>query len=151
MASKRERVGFNGAHNRHGWVGTWRDGASSSDGSDFAFEAGVLDLATTIAHSETRPETAVAALMQCSPGDYPETARSELIGLRDIIEDAVITLDPREQYVFNAVACERLSLRLCGDRLGLSKSQVARIRDAATAKLREVLIEHDDIRRYLKR
>lgn len=103
-----------------------------------------------IANSETRAETAIEALMQCPPGIDPDPSRDELLPLRDILQDAIERLTPREQWIFDALTTRRLSLRQCARELALSKTHVQREREAIFLKLRTMLIEHAEVRSYLQ-
>ncbi len=92
-----------------------------------------------------RPETPVDALLRCAPGQEPDPSVQELIHLRDIIQDAIDELSPRERWVFDAVTTGGASLRS----LGIPKTTVARIRDKAIDKLRVRLSESEAIRKFL--
>lgn len=102
-----------------------------------------------VAHSETRPDTAIEALMQCAPGVDPLPSRDELLPLRDILQDAIERLTAREQWIFDALTTRKLSLRQCAAELALSKTHVQRERDIIHMKLRTILIESQEIREYL--
>lgn len=103
-----------------------------------------------VAHSETRPENIYQALMQCAPGEEPDTPRDELLPLRDILQDAIDKLTDREQWIFDALFTRRLSLRQLGAELNLSFGHVRRLRDEITEKLQSILIENEEIRSYLR-
>lgn len=104
----------------------------------------------TVAHSETRAQDPIEALMICPPGIDPETSRDELSHLRDIIQDAIDdVLDDRERWVFDALVTRKASSREVGRELSLSKSHVLNIRDRALMKLRTRLIESPEVREYL--
>lgn len=82
------------------------------------------------------------ALMRTVPGDSPEESwdeKQERFGpLRDALEhDEILT--PREVWVIEAIYWRQIGLRSVGKELSLSKTQVARIRDAALGKLYEAL------------
>ena len=102
-----------------------------------------------VAHATTRPETALEALMQCSPGQEPLPSRDEMLPLRDILADAIESLEPREQWIFDAIFCRKLSLRQLSQELQLSKTHLARDRDQIKEKLQRMLLEHPTIREYL--
>lgn len=103
-----------------------------------------------VAHSDVRPDNEYAALMEAMPGHAIETSRDELLPLRDILQDAIEKLTPREQWIFDALTSRRLSVRQLGRELNLSKSQVHREGDAIKMKLRTALIEHEEVRTYLR-
>lgn len=88
--------------------------------------------------------------MQCAPGQEPDTPRDSLLPLRDILQDAIDKLDPREQWIFDALVTRRLSLRQCARELSLSKTHVHRELGAITEKLRGILLESEEIRSYLR-
>lgn len=91
------------------------------------------------------------ALMASAPGHDPGVTQEELLPLREVIVSSIgAVLSERERRVFDALFIERLPLRAVGNQLGLSKSQVARVRDAATRKLREDLKDHPLVRPLLK-
>jgi len=104
----------------------------------------------TVGHGETRPDNPIEALMQCAPGMDPLASRDELLPLRDILQDAIERLTPREQWIFDALTTRKLSLRQCAAELGLSKTHVQREREAIYMKMRTMLIEHEEVRSYLR-
>ncbi len=104
----------------------------------------------TVAHSDTRPDNEFESLMQAAPGMVPDPSRDELLPLRDILQDAIEKLTPREQWIFDSLTSRRLSLRACARELGLSKTHIQRERDAIFLKLRTHLIESEEVRSYLR-
>ena len=94
-------------------------------------------------------DTAIGALMECAPGQDPQTSQEELLHLRDRLQDAIEMLTDREQWVFNAVVVERKSLRSISRDLQWSKSEIARIRDRAIAQLRILLEDDPLVKEYL--
>mgnify|MGYP001365026924 CR=1 FL=1 len=103
-----------------------------------------------VASSDQRADNPFEALMVCPPGIDPDPSRDELLPLRDILQDEIENLTEREQWIFDALTSRRLSLRQCGRELGLSFSHIRRIRDNVYTKLRTALIEHEEIRSYLR-
>jgi len=103
-----------------------------------------------IANSDMRPDNPFEALMLCAPGQDPDVSRDELLPLRDILQDAIDGLTPREQWIFDALHTRKLSLRQLGRELNLSFGHVRRLRDEINEKLRVVLIEHEEVRRHLR-
>jgi len=81
------------------------------------------------------------ALMECAPFGEPVVATTSLLHLRDIIQDAIELLTEREQWVFNAHACERLSFREIGQQLNVGKTTAFDIYHRATETLRNILDE----------
>jgi len=102
-----------------------------------------------LAHSEMRPDTALEALMRAAPHEPIDASGEELLPLREIICDAIDELSEEEQYLFNMLYSERLSVREIGYRLALSKSNVTRQRDKLNVKMQHLLQRHPTIRRYL--
>lgn len=86
------------------------------------------------------PTSWVEALMQSTPGVPALGSSEELIELAEAIEfEMTALLTPREKFVVEAIIFEQLSLREVAARWGHAwgKTQVARIRDKAFAKLAE--------------
>ncbi len=84
------------------------------------------------------PTSWIEALMQSTPGVPALGSTEELIELAEAIEyEMTSLLTPREKFVVEAIVFEQLSLREVAARWGQAwgKTQVARIRDAAYAKL----------------
>lgn len=87
------------------------------------------------------PNNAFEALMEAAPGDDPveswDEKQERLEPLRDALEGGILTA--REVWVIEALFWRRLGLRSVAAELSLSKTQVARIRDAALDQLRSKL------------
>lgn len=84
------------------------------------------------------PTSWLEALMQSTPGVPALGSTEELIELAHAIEfEMQLLLTDRERFVVEAIIFEQLSLREVARRWGNAwgKTQVARIRDAAFAKL----------------
>lgn len=84
------------------------------------------------------PTSWLEALMQSTPGVPALGSTEELIELAHAIEyEMTALLTPREKFVVEAIIFEQLSLRDVARRWGNAwgKTQVARIRDKAYAKL----------------
>lgn len=79
--------------------------------------------------------------MEAAPGDDPveswDEKQERLEPLRDALEGGILTA--REVWVIEALFWRRLGLRSVAAELSLSKTQVARIRDAALDQLRSKL------------
>jgi RNA polymerase sigma factor (sigma-70 family) len=149
---KREIVGSTFANTNHGNFRWTRHREESEHHGMSGFTDLVKDqqvAARTVAHSETRPDTALAALMECAPGQEPLASLEELSPLRDILADAIDALSERDRWIVDSLVTARLSLRQLADQLSLSKTHVARIRDEAMAKLRLALQDNPTIREYL--
>lgn len=91
------------------------------------------------------------ALMECPPGEEPPSTTASLLHLRDTIQDAIEQLSEREQWVFNAHACERLSFREIGLQLHVGKTTAWDIYQRATESLRNILDEHPEIVDHLNK
>jgi RNA polymerase sigma factor (sigma-70 family) len=103
-------------------------------------------------HLETRrPINEFQALMECAPGDVPETHADQYLAIREVLADAIDELPEREREVFDGVFVRRETLQELGDRLGYSRMHISRIRDKATAFLRERLSDNPLILEYLGR
>lgn len=100
---------------------------------------------------DDRPDTIVQALMQCAPGDVPETSKEELAALRPILVDAIDALPDRDRYIFDRLIIERVSLRALSKQLGLSKTHLQRERVRITRVLQQELLQHPLITYYLDR
>lgn len=94
-----------------------------------------------------RPQTAMEALMQAPPGVEPEESMEEVQPLREIIAQCIDLLSEQDQFVINAINSERVTLQELGDRLGVSRMHASRLRDAAFARLRDILEVHPVIRK----
>ena len=91
-----------------------------------------------LANGSIMPTSYIEALMQSTPGVEQLGSSEELIELAHAIEfEMHLLLTPREQFVVEAIIFEGLSLRGVAQRWGHAwgKTQVARIRDSAFAKL----------------
>lgn len=109
-----------------------------------------MEGSVVVGHGDVRPDNPWVALMEAMPGQEIETSRDELLPLRDILQDAIEKLTPREQWIFDALTTRRLSIRQLGRELSLSKSQIHREGEAIKMKLRTILIEHEEVRGYLR-
>jgi DNA-directed RNA polymerase specialized sigma24 family protein len=98
----------------------------------------------------TRSGGPYKAVMECRPGEQPDWGQEELLGLRDILQDALDQLEPLEIEVFDAIVVERLSFRDLSKRMGVSKSQLHRTKDICIAKLQVMLGQNPAILTYLE-
>ena len=89
---------------------------------------------------KARPGTELEAIMQAAPFEEPELSNERLDELSDVITAAIEVLDDEELAVIQHVVFGGCSLQDTADRLGYEhRTQVWRIRNTATGKLREVL------------
>lgn len=110
----------------------------------------IEDADTQYLRRSRRPMTPTQALMESAPGEEPDTSQLELLGLRDVLADALDeVLTPMELWVFHAVVIERLPLRHVAKQIGYSKTYLAKVRDRATAKLRDHLGDHPLVQAHL--
>jgi DNA-directed RNA polymerase specialized sigma24 family protein len=91
------------------------------------------------------------ALMSCVPFQEPLPSVVERLPAREAINDAIDALTPFEQWIFNSLVMERLSLRGLADQLQVPKTTIASIRDRIFAKLRTELEDNPVIQEVLER
>jgi RNA polymerase sigma factor (sigma-70 family) len=104
-----------------------------------------------VGHGDTRPDNPWEALVQAQPHHEVAVSRAELLPLRDVISDAIDTLDEQQRWIFDSLFVRRLSLRQLGREIGMPKSTVARWRDRLLDELRQKLEHEPLIERYLYR
>lgn len=100
---------------------------------------------------KARPFTPMEALMQAVPGETPEVSQMENLALRDVIADAIDGLTERQRYVFEQHVMARVPLRTLAQWMGLKKSSIFKIKEAALESLRERLVDHPAVAAYLTR
>lgn len=88
-----------------------------------------------------RKETDLEALMEAAPFTEAAPTREQSLGLVRLIDGAIerAGLDEFAKLVLHALYTNGLSLREAAQELGVGKSTIARTRDAALKKLKEVL------------
>jgi RNA polymerase sigma factor (sigma-70 family) len=89
--------------------------------------------------------------MEARPGEEPAISREASQPIADKIAEAMNRLGERERWIVNGTIYEKKTLRTLAAELGLSKTQVARIRDFALNKLARYLEPDDEIREYHER
>lgn len=105
----------------------------------------------TVAGADPHPENEFEALMRCRPFEDPHTPKDELLPMRDVLQDAIEELSPREQWILDALIVRRVSHRALARELGVSKSLIGYLRDQAVTWLR-LRLEHEPlIAEYLER
>jgi hypothetical protein len=97
-----------------------------------------------------RPQNEMEALMQAPPGYEPVESMEEVQPLREVVAQCIDMLTEQDQYVVNAINSERVTLQELGNRLGISRMHASRLRDAAFARLKEIMIMHPVIRRRVQ-
>lgn len=118
------------------------DPGRSHDGEDFSARVAMplrqAKPTPVMMNGSLTPTSWLEALMQSTPGVPALGSTEELIELAHAIEfEMQLLLDDRERFVVEAIIFEQLSLREVAARWGNAwgKTQVARIRDKAYAKL----------------
>lgn len=126
--------------------------------------------------AERRADTPMQALMEAAPGEEPEPSIAELIGLRDVLADAMDQLTEEEREIVNATVIEQASLRELDYRWGgahargdvdegtapvdapvgpggrpLPRTTIAYKRDRALEKLAVALGDNPEVVSYLTR
>ena len=86
------------------------------------------------------------ALITCAPAQEPEESVLEQLALRDILADALDSLEEDDRWIFDMLIVVRLSLRFVGRVVGLPKTTLARRRDTIVAGLQEQLLENPVVR-----
>jgi DNA-directed RNA polymerase specialized sigma subunit len=86
------------------------------------------------------PETPIQALLEADLFEEPRESSLEhelkVEGLRDALDNA---LDDRERWVIESIFYRRRGIRLLAQELSLSKTHIARIRDAAYRKIADYM------------
>lgn len=117
---------------------------------EFPVDPHPMDVLGGTSVGSSRPDNEMQALMEAAPGDEPERSLAEEMPLRERLAEAIDTvLTERERWVFEALVCAGWSLRVVARHLSMSKSQIANIRDAATAKLRAALEDDEIVNSFL--
>ena len=89
------------------------------------------------------------ALIACAPSQEPEESVLEQLALRDVLADALDSLEEDDRWIFDMLIVVRLSLRFVGLVIGMPKTTVARRRDRIIADLRQRLLDHPVIKERL--
>lgn len=101
--------------------------------------------------SGSRPLTETEAIMQLAPHeDAPTPSLLETIALKEAVGDAVAGLDDEDEWIFNALFIEQLSLRTAGRVLGIPKTSLARRRDYIRRQLMATLSESPAVVQWLR-
>lgn len=95
--------------------------------------------------SATRAATPYQALMETSPHEEPDLSIAELLELREVLVDAFDQLTEEEAWVLNSLIIERMSIRELSKQISAPKTTIARIRDRALKRLREMLQDNEII------
>lgn len=104
----------------------------------------------TMGHGETRPANALAALMECPPGQEPDESLDEQQALGDLLVSVIEnTLDEEELWIFEALHYRKLTTRELARELSIPRSTVHRMKHSINEKLRSSLMQHAEIRERL--
>lgn len=95
------------------------------------------------------PTSEYEALMQAPPHEEPEELESMPAHVRDIIDEHIHKLEPREQWIVNGLIHQGKSLQEIGDELNFTKTHIWRLRDQAFDKLRRLMIQDTTIRKSI--
>jgi|TARA_R100000742_G_C4257460_1_gene75317 DNA-directed RNA polymerase specialized sigma24 family protein len=92
-------------------------------------------------------EALMEALPHTEPSLSPTNEGKEWIAL--VCEAVMYNLEPDEREIVEALAYEKLSLRVAGKKLNIPKTTLARRRDEIWKKIEIELLEHPEIREYI--
>ena len=92
-------------------------------------------------------EALMEALPHTEPSLSPTNEGKEWIAL--VCEAVMYNLEPDERKIVEALAYEKLSLRVAGKKLNIPKTTLARRRDEIWKKIEIELLEHPEIREYI--
>jgi hypothetical protein len=100
--------------------------------------------------ADRAPENKLEALMMTKPFEEPETSQEELMVLREAVAIIVDQLEERDLWIINACISERKSLQAIANELGITKTHVWRLRNAAFEKLKGVMATDTTIRKTIR-
>ena len=104
-----------------------------------------------IGHGSIRPDTELQALMECPPGQEPDTTLDALLPMRDVLADAVDGLPAHQRWAFESLVIRRLSERQLAEEIQRPRRTVRRWRDEALVQLRSKLSSEPLILDHLHR
>ena len=107
------------------------------------FEGGVFEKWSL----RKRPTSEMEALMLAAPGEEPMPSVDELMDIREIVSEAILSLPAKYRDTIQLLTYEGLSLREAGERLGYSDVHIMRLRNGAYAKLNTALTMNITLRR----
>lgn len=88
--------------------------------------------------------------MMAKPFEEPAQTTEELQHLREAVARIVDELGERDLWIINACMSEGKSLQKIADELGITKTHVWRLRNAAFDKLRSVMVTDTTIRKTIR-
>ena len=101
-----------------------------------------------------RPLTELEALMQERPYDavaaFSREPLENTAALREALGEAVDNLPPEDRYIIEELFIAGNSLRKTGAILNIPKTTLARKRDRIRRHLIDVLVDHPDVRKWLR-
>lgn len=100
--------------------------------------------------ADRAPDTELEALMITKPFEEPVQSNDELLVLREAVASLVDELEERDLWIINACVSEGKSLQKIADELGITKTHVWRLRNAAYEKLRSVMVTDTTIRKAIR-
>jgi hypothetical protein len=118
---------------------------SYENGRDIPFD---IDILLHLLPSE-QPENSWQAIMEAPPGCEPETSKTEIAELLDIVRDCVELMLPQDQYIVQGIAYERITFEELGCRLGTSAPHAWRLKQIAYRRLGEILMIDGRIKKFL--
>ena len=86
------------------------------------------------------------ALITCAPAQEPEESVLEQLALRDVLADALDSLEEDDRWIFDMLIVVRLSLRFVGRVVGIPKTTLARRRDRIVNNIRQQLLINPVVR-----
>ena len=86
------------------------------------------------------------ALIACAPSQEPEESVLEQLALRDVLADALDSLEEDDRWIFDMLIVVRLSLRFVGRVVGIPKTTLARRRDRIVNNIRQQLLINPVVR-----
>tara|TARA_R100000808_G_scaffold3911_1_gene13312 strand:- start:977 stop:1366 length:390 start_codon:yes stop_codon:yes gene_type:complete len=99
---------------------------------------------------EPRPDSLIEVIMkEPPPGVHlsyvDQISLDQTEALREVIADAIESLDPEDRWLIERLLIEGLSLRKTGAVLGISKTSVARKRDRIRIELIKKLLKEPQV------
>jgi DNA-directed RNA polymerase specialized sigma24 family protein len=101
-----------------------------------------------------RPLTELEALMQERPYDgvaaFSREPLENTAALREALGEAIDNLPPEDRYIIEELFIAGNSLRKTGAILNIPKTTLARKRDRIRRHLMDTLVDHPDVRKWLR-
>jgi hypothetical protein len=100
--------------------------------------------------ADRAPDSDIEALMIAKPFEEPAQSNEDLMVLREAVARLVDELEPRDLWIINACISEGKSLQKIANEIGVTKTHVWRLRNAAFEKLRSVMATDTTIRKSIR-